>query len=94
MATIERFDGRTNTLAWKSEEYEPYGWIHPTGSMDSAESEDKPDGQPRQEDKGYKEYKDYKVFKAENTLYNVLEPYVRLQIPWVVTTSTSVALSS
>ena len=71
---IERFDGRTNTQAWKSEEYEPYGWIHPTGSMDSAESEDKPDGQPRQEDKGYKEYKDYKVFKAENTLYNVLEP--------------------
>lgn len=59
---IERFDGRHNMLAWKSEEYRPYGWVHPVGNMELDES------------KNYKEYKDYKVIKAENTLYNVLDP--------------------
>ena len=29
---IERFDGRHNMLAWKSEEYRPYGWVHPSAT--------------------------------------------------------------
>lgn len=54
----EHFDARINTQAWKSEEYRPYGWIHPTGSYSQKNLP----------------LKGYQVFKAENKLYKILQP--------------------
>ncbi len=54
----EYFDARTNVQTWKSEEYRPYGWVHPSGSYSQ-------EALPME---------GYKVFKAENKLYKILQP--------------------
>lgn len=55
----ERFDARTNIIDWKTEEYQPYGWHRPTGSMDIDRS------LPTEE---------FKVCQSENKLGKVLKP--------------------
>lgn len=65
----ERFHAHTNTQAWKSEEYHPYGWIHPTGCVITDEY--------RQDSAyvmNYKAFGDKKVIKDENKLYKILKP--------------------
>lgn len=79
----ESFDGRTNTQDWKSYEYMPYGWLHPTGSMIVADSCDLTTLDPKndkeyieeyEDHKGFKNIEEYRVFKNENSLYKVLDP--------------------
>lgn len=55
----EHYDGRTDALTWKSEEFYSHGWLHPTGSTNMDE---------------VLKSQDYRVFKAENKLYKLLSP--------------------
>lgn len=72
----EHFDGRVNTQAWKSEEFQPYGWLHPTGSMvkDDNGTIGITNGKDASTSKNLSTFKESKVYKAENKLYNVLNP--------------------
>lgn len=65
----ERFDGRTNTQIWKSEEFQSKGWVHPTGSI-AIDSICNDTSIPR----NHLALKENKVIKAENKVYNVLAP--------------------
>ncbi len=70
----EIFDGRTNILAWKSDEYRPYGWVHPTGSYEPITI---PDSSTMNKEKSLDKrlaMEGYPVIKAENKLYKVLQP--------------------
>lgn len=55
----EVYDGKTDAITWKSDEYYSHGWVHPTGC--TAES-------------GIIKSEEYRVTKAENSLYKLLEP--------------------
>lgn len=69
----ESFDGRENTQEWKSSEYSPHRWLHPTGCMIVTENlNDHPNGVTKNNE--CKRMEEYRVFKNENSLTKVLEP--------------------
>jgi len=65
----ERFNASTNTQAWKSDEYQPYGWVHPTGCSITERFE-----QDSLLAASHKAFGHQSVIKDENKLYNILKP--------------------